>query len=65
MFETLINVFKHFNYLKRTKNLENDLSILTNCVCSIISILCESKFNEERFKSIIGVSSFLRATHIL
>jgi hypothetical protein len=36
--------------------LENDTSLLANCICSIISIFSESKFNEERFENIIGVS---------
>ena len=56
MIATLAHVSKYFNYLKYTGNLLNDTSILTNCVCSIISVLSETKFNAERFINVIGVS---------
>jgi len=58
MITTLVKVSKYFNYLKLTNNLTNDTSTLTNCVCSIISVLNEFNFNEERFTSIIGVSLY-------
>jgi len=56
MMATLAHISKYFNYLKCVDKLLNDTSILTNCVCSIISVLGESKFNAERFISVIGVS---------
>jgi len=56
MIMTLVKVSKHFNYLKLTNNHENNTSGLTNCACSIISVIGESNFNEERFISIVGVS---------
>lgn len=56
MMATLAHVSKYFNYLKLTEKLLNDTSILTNCVCSIISVLSESKYNADRFISVIGVS---------
>lgn len=56
MIETLISVAKYFNHLKIINKLENDTSMLANCTCSIVSIFSESKFDEERFQSIIGVS---------
>jgi hypothetical protein len=58
MIATLAHVSKYFNYLKYMDNLFNDTSLLTNCVCSIISVLSESKFNADRFISVIGVSYF-------
>lgn len=61
MIMTLTEMAKHLNYLKESSNnnIEKEISLLTNCVCSIISVFGESKFNEERFKSIIGVSALL------
>lgn len=56
MIATLAHISKYFNYQKYVGNLSNDTSILTNCVCSIISVLSESKFNADRFISVIGVS---------
>jgi len=56
MIATLAQVSKYFNYLKYVEKLLNDTSILTNCACSIISVLSESKFNSERFIDVIGVS---------
>jgi len=56
MIATLAHISKYFNYQKYVGNLSNDTSILTNCVCSIISVLSESKFNADRFVSVIGVS---------
>lgn len=53
---TLLIVAKHYNYLKLTNNIVNNTSTLTNCICSIISVLSKSNFTEERFKSVIGVS---------
>lgn len=57
MITTLISISNHFNYQKCLNNVV-DISTVTNCVCSIISFLSESKYNEENFKNIIGVSLF-------
>lgn len=56
MIKTLMCVSKHLNYMNITNNNIYDPSSLANCVCSIISVLGESKFTEERFTSVIGVS---------
>lgn len=56
MIATLAKIAKHLHYLKLVDKLE-DTPLLTSCVCSIISVLGESKFNENLFKSIIGVNS--------
>lgn len=59
MVTTLVIVSKHFYYQKRLNNLVDDnISTVTNCVCSIVSFLSESKYDEQSFKSIIGVSLF-------
>lgn len=55
---SLIQISRHYNYLKQIDNPINDMSTLINCVCSIISTLSESKYNEECFTTIIGVSLF-------
>ncbi|XP_025409710.1 condensin-2 complex subunit G2-like isoform X2 [Sipha flava] len=60
LIETLIPVAKYFNHLKIMDKLENDTSLLANCICSIISIFSESKFNEERFENIIGAPTKFR-----
>lgn len=57
MITTLISISNHLNYQKCLNNVV-DTSTVTNCVCSIISFLSESKYNEENFKNIIGVSLF-------
>lgn len=58
MITTLVKVSKYFSYLKLIGKLGDDALVLTNCVCSIISIFEESKFNEDTFKSVIGVHCF-------
>lgn len=55
MITTLVKVSKYFNYLKLIGKLGDEILVFTNCVCSIISIFEESKFNEDTFKSVIGV----------
>jgi len=56
MIGTLAKIAKHLHYLKLVDKLK-DTTSLTSCVCSIISVLSESNFNENLFKSIIGVNS--------
>ncbi|KAL4131307.1 hypothetical protein QTP88_008640 [Uroleucon formosanum] len=65
MMATLAHVSKYFNYLKLTEKLLNDTSILTNCVCSIISVLSESKYNADRFISVIGDPKIFRTNLIM
>lgn len=55
MITTLVKVSKYFSYLKLIGELGDDTLVLANCVCSIISIFEESKFNEDTFKGVIGV----------
>lgn len=65
MMATLAHISKYFNYLKCVDKLINDTSILTNCVCSIISVLSESKFSAERFISVIGDPKIFRSNLIM
>lgn len=55
---SLTQITKHYNYLKQIDNPVNDMSTLINCVCCVISTLGESKYNEDCFTTVIGVSLF-------
>lgn len=56
MIKTLVIISNHLYYQKQLNKLVNDISTVTDCICRIISLLGDSKYEELSFKSIIGVS---------
>ncbi|XP_050543998.1 condensin-2 complex subunit G2-like [Daktulosphaira vitifoliae] len=58
---TLAIISKYYNYIKSLDNVHVFETIaLTNCTTSILSILSESKYTEERFNNVIGNPSTFR-----
>lgn len=54
-----MRISEHYNDLKENDDLINDtLSQFINCVCTTISVVCKSKYDEKCFTAVIGVSLF-------